>query len=96
MKQKQKSIALLVTTAHKGVFFGYGERTDAATITLERAKMCVYWSADVKGVLGLANGGPTQSCRITPSVSKITLRDVTAIVEISPAAEESWLKNIWS
>src|SRR5688572_20319081 len=55
---------LIVTTAHKGVFFGYGVNNGENTIRIERARMCVYWSADVKGVVGLAATGPTKGCRI--------------------------------
>ena len=76
---------LLVTTAHRGVFFGYGIQSDAPTITLERAKMCVYWPADLHGVLGLASEGPNTSCKIGPEVSRITLRDVTAVIELHHA-----------
>ena len=69
--QKQNSMIsksdkpVVVTTAHRGVFFGYidGKPTDAPTIRIERARMCVYWSADIKGVLGLAATGPSKDCR---------------------------------
>lgn len=35
-------IALVVTTEHKGVFFGYGVPTTEKTIRIEQARMCVY------------------------------------------------------
>lgn len=87
---------LLVTTAHKGVFFGYGTRTDAPTIELTMARMCVYWSADCRGVLSLATTGPTKSCKIGPAVNVITLRDVTAVIEVAPLAVAEWEKQPWS
>ena len=88
---------VVVTTAHRGVFFGYisGPATDAPTIRIERARMCVYWSADVKGVLGLAATGPGQACKIGPAVPSITLREVTSVMEASPEAAEAWQTIIW-
>lgn len=60
---KSKERAVIVTTAHRGVFFGYATDTDADTIALKRARLCVYWSADVRGFMGLASGGPTEVVR---------------------------------
>ena len=87
---------LVVTTEHKGVFFGYGEPTTDKIIRLEKARMCVYWSSDVRGVLGLAASGPSNSCRIGPAVPAITLQDVTSIIEASDKAIEAWEKGPWS
>ena len=92
---KSKEVALLVTTLHRGVFFGYGVSSDEKTITLKKAQMCVYWSADVKGVLGLASTGPSGSCRIGPAVPSITLQNVTAITECSEEAEKAWHEQPW-
>ncbi len=89
-------VPLMVTTAHKGVFFGYGETTDADTIRLEKARMCVYWSQDMKGIMGLASQGPSKSCRVGPAVAAITLQGVTSIVEVSKEAAEKWESSPWS
>lgn len=60
---KVKEQAVLVTTEFRGVFFGYmTEMPKDGSVTLKRAQNCVYWSADVKGFLGLASTGPTKSC----------------------------------
>jgi hypothetical protein len=77
---------LLVTTEHKGVFFGYGQPTTEKIITLHDARMCVYWSADVHGVVGLAAKGPTAGCKVGPACPSITLQGVTAVMECSPTA----------
>ena len=37
-----KERAVLVTTEHRGVFFGYATETDGATITLRNARNCIY------------------------------------------------------
>jgi hypothetical protein len=91
---------VIVTTAHKGVFFGYvprGEtRSDAQTIRLERARMCVYWSADVRGVMGLAATGPVNGCKIGPAVPAITLRGVTSVMEVSEDAAAKWESAPWA
>jgi hypothetical protein len=87
---------LLVTTAHKGVFAGYGTVTQNKVIRLEEAQMCVYWSADVRGVVGLAATGPTKGCKIGPPAPAITLQDVTSVMEISTKAEEQWKLQPWN
>ena len=92
-KQKQP---LVVTTAHRGVFFGYGVPTTEKTIRLENVQMCVYWSADVKGVIGLAVTGPSESCKIGPAAPAMTLQDVTGIMEVSPEAELKWKEQPWN
>jgi hypothetical protein len=96
MKTKQNKIPLVVTTSHRGVFFGYGTPTTDKTIRLERARMCVSWSSDVKGVVGLAASGPTKTCRIGPAAPAITLQDVTSIMEASKEAEEQWNLQPWN
>jgi hypothetical protein len=95
---KNNKTPLLVTTAHRGVFFGYGDPTLNAnkTIRLERARMCVYWSSECKGVLGLASIGPNKNCKIGPAVPAITLTDVTSATEVSTKATEAWEKEPWN
>ena len=86
---------LVVTTQHRGVFFGYGQETTEKTIRIEKAQMCVYWSADVKGVVGLAADGPTASCKIGPPAPAITLQDVTSVMVVSNEAEAKWKQQPW-
>ena len=93
---KNNDVPLVVTTAHRGVFFGFAKPTENKTIRLRDAQMCVYWSADVKGVLGLASKGPSSSCRIGPPVPFITLQDITSITEASEEAAKAWAKQPWN
>lgn len=86
---------LVVTTQHRGVFFGYGQVTTEKTIRLEDAQMCVYWSSDVKGVVGLAADGPTASCKVSEPAPAITVQDVTAVMEVSKKAEAAWKQKPW-
>lgn len=87
---------LIVTTSHRGVFAGYGQPTDNKTIRLTEARMCVFWAADVKGVVGLASDGPSSGCKIGPAAPAITLQDVTSVMEASKKAEDAWNKQPWS
>lgn len=87
--------AVIVTTVHKGVFFGYAADTDGATIKLRAARLCVYWTSDLRGFMGLAANGPSNSCRVGPPAD-ITLRDITAVVEVTPLAVEKWQAAPWA
>lgn len=89
---------VVVTTEHRGVFFGFlnGQADTEKALSLTDAQMCVYWSADVKGVLGLAATGPTKKCRITPSVPKMTVQAVTAVMDATPEAVTAWQSKPWS
>lgn len=95
-KQSNGDTPVIVTTAHKGVFFGYGTPSDNPTIRIERCRMVIYWSADVRSVVGLAANGPTAGCKIGPSAPAITLRDVTAIIEVGPEAAKKFEAASWS
>jgi Domain of unknown function (DUF6948) len=87
--------AVLVTTKHRGVFFGYSTNTNGETIVLSRARNCVYWSADVRGFMGLAAHGPTESCRVGPAAD-MELRDITSVVTVTPEAVERWESAPWA
>jgi hypothetical protein len=85
---------VIVTTEHRGVFFGYATDTDGETIKLARGRNCFYWSADCKGFMGLASGGPTPGCKIGPAAD-ITLRNITAVLECTLEAAKAWEKSSW-
>lgn len=91
---KPKGRPVLVTTAHRGVFFGYAEDTTGETITLNRGRLCLYWSADCKGFMGLASNGPTASCRVG-AAADITVRNITAVVEVTDSAANAWESAPW-
>lgn len=95
MKQPLKDRAVIVTTAHKGVFFGYAKDTSGSTIALRAARLCVYWTADLKGFMGLASHGPSKQCKIGPAAD-IEVRDITAVVEVSPEAVAKWEAAPWA
>lgn len=91
-------VAVLVTTDKRGVFFGYLPEfpSDApATITLERARNCVYWTQQTRGVFGLASKGPESGCRIGPAVPRLTLEGVTAVALCTDLAASRWEEGPW-
>lgn len=91
----QNEQAVIVTTEHRGVFFGYATEIDGETIELKRARLCLYWSADVRGFMGLASGGPTNGCRIGPPAD-IVLRKITAVLSVTPEAVKAWESAPWN
>lgn len=93
--RKKAERAVLVTTLHRGVFFGYATETGGATISLRAARNCIYWSADVKGFLGLASTGPSKACKIGPAAD-IEVRDITCVAECSDDAVKAWEGAPWS
>lgn len=94
-----KKLPVLITTDKdkRGVFMGYINPKDVEKTVLEATdvRMCVYWSEEVKGVLGLASTGPDKNCRITKAVPKARLHGVTAILDITDKAEKNWKKEPW-
>jgi hypothetical protein len=86
---------VVVTTEHRGVFFGYAVDTDGATISLTEARLCLSWSPAMKGFMGLASKGPDKDCRIGPPAD-ITVRNITAVLEVTEAARANWEKAPWA
>jgi uncharacterized protein DUF6948 len=95
MPKEKPERAVLVTTAHKGVFFGYAAETSGETIKLRAARLCIRWSADLRGFMGLASHGPSNSCRIGRPAD-IELRQITSVSEVSKEAVEKWEKSPWA
>ena len=95
MPTKVKDIALVVTTA-RGVFFGWGQKTNDKIITLKKGRMCISWTADMRGVTGLAVLGPSMSCKIGLEVPELIIQDVTLVLECTPEAIERWQAAPWA
>ena len=92
--RKKVERAVLVTTVHKGVFFGYATETGGSTIHLRAARNCIYWPTENKGFLGLASMGPLTGSRVGPAAD-IELRDITCVAECTPASVDNWEKFPW-
>jgi hypothetical protein len=91
-----RSREVVVTTEYRGVFFGtVVEDKTPEKMVLSDARMCISWSADVRGVCGLAAGGPTKSCRVGPPVPQIELWKITAVLDCTPEATKAWEGGPW-
>jgi len=85
-------IPVLVTTQHRGVFAGLVPADHDMTLRafpLTAAKMAIYWGT-TKGVMELADTGPTGKSCISAQADIPMLHDVTAIITISPEAWAKW------
>lgn len=89
--------AVLVTTTSRGVFFGYTTTEGAPeTMELARVRNVLYWPASNRGFLGLAADGPAQGSRVGPRAPRITVRNVTSVSEVSPAAVARFEAAPWA
>ena len=83
---------VLVTTQHRGVFAGLvedGHDMNARDFGLKDARMAIYWGT-TKGVMELAETGPTGKSKISSKADIPMLHDVTAIFSITDEAWERW------
>jgi hypothetical protein len=100
-KKVESERAVVICTAKRGVFFGYTTDSGDAIIekskgTLRRARMCVRWSAETHGVLGLAGIGPQKGSKVGPRVPAIALESITAVIDCSDEAAKAWEAEVWS
>jgi len=80
---------VLVTTAHRGVFYGYATDTNGETIKLTSARNCLYWSRECGGFMGLAANGPVGDSRVGAKAD-IEIRNITSVTEVAPGAAKVW------
>ena len=86
---------VIITTLHKGVFAGLiddDQDITAKAMPLKAAKMAIYWGT-TKGVMELAQTGPTAKSKIGAQADIPILHDITAIFDISKKAWEKWQKS---
>lgn len=93
-------IGVVVTTEHRGVFFGYVEEMPdldkSKTVVLDKARMCIYWPEWQHGVVGLAANGPADGSKISPAAPAIALSDVLSVMVCSSTAIKMWEKEKWN
>lgn len=92
--RKQVEKAVLVTTEHRGVFFGYATKIDGEIIKLRRARCCLFWPTTNKGFLGLAYMGPLEGARVGPAAD-IELRAITCVAKCTEEAIKAWELAPW-
>jgi len=90
--------AVVVTTAHRGIFFGYmvGPDPKDGILALEQVRNCLYFDRSIMGFIGLAVTGPDVKCRVGPAGESMTLYGVTSIIGATEAATKAWEASPWS
>ncbi|MDE2096823.1 MAG: hypothetical protein KGL39_06210 [Patescibacteria group bacterium] len=94
--------AVMVTTLHRGVFFGYAKDIDLAkvasskSLNVRRCRNCISWASSNKGFLGLATSGPNSEARVGPAADSVLLLDVTSFSLCSEEATKAWENAPWS
>ncbi len=84
---------VLVTTAHRGVFAGLipaDADLTQKTLALKSARMAIYWGT-TKGLMQLADTGPTGTSKISAPADIPVLHDVTGVFAITDAAWAKWV-----
>ena len=85
--------AVLVTTQHRGVFFGEvpeDQDMTARTMGLKNARCAIRWNT-TKGVAELAEEGPNEGSKVGASADIDALHDITAVWAVTEKAREAWM-----
>lgn len=85
---KKASRPVIVTTEHRGVFFGYATDTTGVSVNLTGARMAIAFGT-TRGVMELAETGPTSRSKISARAD-MEVRKVTAVFEVTAVACEAW------
>jgi len=88
MSNTENLQAVIVTTEHRGVFFGYAEDTRGDVIDLVGARMAIYFGT-TKGLQQLAETGPTNASKISARAD-VQLRKITAVFKVTDVAVKAW------
>lgn len=84
--------AILVTTAHRGVFYGEvpeGYDLTQTPMALKNARCAIYWST-TGGFAELAQVGPNSGSKIGAKADIEALHDITAVLSVTDQAREAW------
>jgi len=94
---EKKMVVITTDKDRRGVFFGelVSYDADKQYAILKDAQMAIYWSAETKGVLGLASHGPQKGSRISPIIPRIELNGVTSKMDVSNNAIKQWRAKLW-
>lgn len=87
---------VVVTTSHRGVFFGTLTKRDGSDVELADARVCVYWARETRGFVGLAKTGPIGESRVSPSCLRMAISSVTSISECTPESIARWENGPWN
>ncbi len=79
---------VIVTTEHRGVFFGYATDTSGAVIDLKRARMAISFGT-TRGLMELAETGPTSRSKVSARAD-LEVRKITAVFAVTEEAAKKW------
>lgn len=85
---------VIVWTKYRGVYAGLlPENADITqrSLPLKNAKMAIYWGT-TKGIMQLAETGPTEKSRISAEADIPVLHGIIGIFDVTPEAWEKWQK----
>ena len=90
-KRTAKTRAVVITTEHRGVFFGTmtAHDIDARRATLKGAVMAIHWNT-TGGLFELASAGPNAGSRLSVVAPSMEVEKITAIMDVTEAAETAW------
>ena len=85
---------VIVTTEHRGVFYGRLTRydEDKSIAELDDAIMAIYWGTK-SGLFELASDGPNERSKLSARAPSIKLQKVTGLLEVSSQAVDAWTKH---
>lgn len=89
-----KPPAVVITTKHGGVYFGYAETLPtvrAPFIRLSGVRCALSWPASTGGVVGLASAGPPAGAKIGPTAPSGEFESLTSVITCTSEAEQKWL-----
>lgn len=90
---------VLVSTSQKFLVFGWTEQDsplDEPYVVLFDSRLVVYWSAETKGLWGLAAAGPAAGSRVSAPCPCVQIKDALAILWCTEDAAKSFAQFIWS
>lgn len=86
---------ILITTAHRGVWFAQVPQDKDLTPTtltdLKNCRMAIYWGT-TKGLHQLCETGPTESSKISAMADILVLNQVTAVFSVTDQAAAVWME----
>jgi hypothetical protein len=96
--KKHRWVVAVTDKDHREIVAGNLVAYDLATgvAVLTDVRMAVYYSANVRGVAGLAATGPTEGCRITRTVPRWELVGVSSVLDATEEARLAWEREPWS
>ncbi len=94
--QKNKLRYVVVTTANRGIFIGQTDApVGAETVVLKDGRNVFYFTAETGGFVGIASKGLFRGAKVGPAAERLELRNITAVLDASREAVETWSKIGW-